>query len=111
MNILFITTDSNQDSELREFAEAMDARAHFSHSTYESIQCLDREHIDTVVLKMARIEDAAILRYINEYHDKVKVLVYASDEFDEAIGILSKGRYEIVRDRKMLNGLRAHLTG
>jgi DNA-binding NtrC family response regulator len=63
----------------------------------ESIRLLDVTGIDTVVLTLHKLGDAAILKYINQYYPDIKVLISASKEYDDIIHVFNKGHYSMLK--------------
>jgi hypothetical protein len=96
--------------EFNEFAGQIDARVFFSGSTEQSIIILNEHEIDIVVLKIGRIADVSILKYIDDYYKHIKVLVCARDDFDEALTIFNQVQFEKIKVPMGLTDLKEHLV-
>jgi DNA-binding NtrC family response regulator len=107
--ILFIGYEPSLHDEIREFLRERQGKAHFTSSAEETIRLMERSSIGTVVLKMQRLEDAAILRYINIHFQGTQVLVMPGENLREAIPALAEGNYEILSEPFRLDELRALL--
>lgn len=54
------------------------------------------QHIQTVSLQVERLEDIAILRYINIHHPGVRVMLIAREETRELISAIQTGHYSFL---------------
>jgi DNA-binding NtrC family response regulator len=104
-NFLFIGYDSPVESEIGEYIRDRRSAAHFAHSNEQAIHMLDEFPIDVVVITLHKLEDAAILKYINQYYQEIKVLVAASKEFDDIIKVFNQGNYSMLRQPLKLEEL------
>lgn len=96
--------------EFNEFFGEIRARDFFANSTEEAIQVLNEHTIDIVILRISRLADAAILKYINDYYQQIKVLVSARKDFEEALTIFNQTNFEKLNSPIGLADLRGHLT-
>ncbi len=95
--VLFIGFDDAYQSEIVEFLKERDGQAWFSDSTDRSIRMLEEQAMDTVVLNMRKLVDAAILKYLNQYYPDIKILISTSDEFENIINVLTHSSYHLLR--------------
>jgi len=102
---LFIGYDFPVEVEIGEYIRDKASDAYFAHNNEQAIRALDQYPIDTVVITMHKLEDAAILKYINQYYKDIKVLVSATREFDEIIRIFNQGNYSMLRQPLKLEEL------
>ena len=68
MNILFINIDAALQQEFSEFSSEIDAADYYSNSLIESITILNEKTIDIVILRIGKLSDASILKYIHDYY-------------------------------------------
>ena len=107
--ILFIGYEPSLHEEIREFLKERQGKAHFTGTAEETILLMNSEDIGTVVLNMQRIEDAAILRYINLNYQETRVILMPGSKLREAIPALAAGNYEILQEPFRLEELLTHL--
>jgi len=110
MNILYINSDESIRSEFNEFAGEIDALNFYAGSTGESIIILNEHAIDIVVLKIGKLADASILKYIDDYYKHIKVMVCAREDFDEALTIFNQVHYQKLRNPMVLSDLKEQLV-
>lgn len=96
-------------NEISEFVSELESDNYFSNSTEESIRILNEHVIDRVILKVRRIKDIAILKYIQDYYNNIKVVIEASDEFDEVISVFKETSYSVLHEPYSLKDLKTHL--
>jgi DNA-binding NtrC family response regulator len=102
---LFIGYDFPVEIEIGEYIRDKSSNAYFAHSKEQAIKTLDKFPIDTVVVTLHKLEDVAILKYINQYHTDTRVLVSATPEFDEIIKIFNQGNYSMLKQPLKLEEL------
>lgn len=110
MNILMQIRESSTDDEIRDFTEAEGNQITISHSTEESINELSSHHFEQAVVSLKSIQDAAILKYLNDYYPDVKIVVIANKAFDEIISIFHKVNYSVIHEPLKLSELKNRLT-
>jgi hypothetical protein len=110
MNILFQLRENATDTEIREFTEGSGNKVYISHTTEDSIAQLNQHPIDKAVVSLKSINDAAILKYLNDYYPKIRVLVIANKEFDAIISIFNKVNYSIIHEPLKLSELNIQLN-
>ncbi len=110
VNILFINNDSAMHGEFNEFAHDIQAHDYYSNSLEQSIAVLNEQQIDIVVLKIGKLSDASILKYLHDYYNNIKVLVSARKDFDEALTIFNQIHFEKVKNPIGLEDLKEHLV-
>lgn len=104
--VLFIGYESSFREEIREFLKNLEGEAHFANSVEETINIMHSIEFETVVLNMQRIEDTAVLRYINLHHKDAHVLVMPGRQLKEAIPALAKGQFELLHEPFRLEELK-----
>jgi hypothetical protein len=102
---LFIGYESSMYDEIADFIHERDGDVFFSDSIEQSIHVLDEAPIDTVILTLHKLGDAAILKYINQYYPDVKVLISASKEYDDIIHVFNIGKFSLLREPLKLKEL------
>lgn len=107
--VLFISYDASMRDEIREFLKDRKVEAFFSNSVEETLKIMHSKDFETVVLNLQRLEDAAMLRYINLHHQEARVLVMPGRQLREAIPALANGHYDLLREPFMLEELNKFL--
>jgi DNA-binding NtrC family response regulator len=92
--------------EIKEFLKGQHAEASFSSTAEDTLRIMHSGSFETVVLNMQRLEDAAILRYINLHYQKTHVLIMPGRQLMEAIPALANGHYDILHEPFMLEELK-----
>jgi DNA-binding NtrC family response regulator len=110
MKILIQLRDAAADSEIKEFTEGDGKKVYISHSTEESITQLSNHRFEKAVVSLRGINDAAILKYMNDYYPEIKVVVIANKTFDDIISIFKKVNYSIIHEPLQLSELKSQLT-
>lgn len=110
MNILIQIRETSTDNEIRDFTEGNGNYITISHSTEESINELNNNHFEQAVVSLKSIQDAAILKYLNDYYPDVKVVVIANKVFDDIISIFHKVNYSVIHEPLKLSELKNRLT-
>jgi len=108
-NILFITKAAREPEEYQEFASGLNSEAFFAFSTSDAIRILNDHPIDKIVLMVSAIQDAGILKYINDYFPAIRVVIVANKEFDSLISIFNSTKYAIVHNPVSFKELRKEL--
>ncbi|MBN3035303.1 MAG: hypothetical protein JW861_06930 [Bacteroidales bacterium] len=98
MNILFISSSTDERNEYLEFTEQIEAVAFFSESIGESIMILNSEQIDLVVLRLSVIPQAGILKYINDYFPHIRVIVLTDQSLDDLLSVFRRGKFSVLRE-------------
>ena len=110
MNILIQIRETSADNEIRDFTEGEGNQITISHTTEESINQLNNIHFEQAVVSLKSMQDAAILKYLNDYHPDVKVVVIANKAFDDIISIFQKVNYSVIHEPLKLSELKNRLT-
>ncbi len=95
--VLFVGYEAPYQAEICDFLNQHGGEACFADTASIAIRILNDSHIGTVVLNLQQLGDIAVLRYINLYYPGIKVLISASNEFDDIIDIFSKGNFQLIR--------------
>ena len=111
IRILFINRTRECTDEFLEFASSLKAKAFFADSTEETIHALNNNKIDRVILKISNVNDVGIIKYINDYFPEVKVIIVATEAFDDVISVFNKARFTVVHEPVRLIELKNVLTG
>lgn len=109
MNVLIQIKDSSTDREIKEFTEGNKDNVFIAHSAEESIDILSHNNIHKAVVSLKSLKDSAILKYLNEYHPGIEVVVLATKAFDDIISIFSKTNYSIIHEPLKLSELKGKL--
>lgn len=109
MNVLIQIKDNSTDRELMEFTEGNNDQVFIAHSIEESIDVLSHTEIQKAVVSLKTLSDAAILKFINEYHPTIEVVVLANKTFDDVISIFQKSTYSVIHEPLKLSELKGKL--
>ena len=110
MNILIQIRETETDTEIREFTEGNGNRVYISHTTSESIAQLSALDVDKAVVSLKSLQDAAILKYLNDYYPEIKVVVIANKTFDDILSIFQKANYSVIHEPLKLSELKSEFT-
>jgi DNA-binding NtrC family response regulator len=110
MNILIQTRETNTDKEIKELVEHNKNHVFISHSTDESIDLLSTKFFDKAVISMKNINDAAILKFLNDYYPSTQVVVIANKAFDDIISTFQKGNYSVIHEPLKISELEHKLV-
>lgn len=110
MNVLIQIKDAATDREIREFTEHDGNQVFMSQTTKDSISFLSSISIDKAVISLKNLNDAAILKYLNENHPDIEVVVIANKAFDDFISIFQKVNYSVIHEPLKLTELKMKLT-
>ncbi len=109
MNILFQIQNSTADQEIIEFVEGEGNKVFISHSTEESISLLSKHNFEKAVISLKSLQEAAILKFINDYYPSIQVVVLADKTFDDVISIFRKSNYSVIHEPLRLSELKGQL--
>jgi len=109
MNVLIQSINDETDREIREFTEDDGNLVYISHSASESISYLSKIEIDRAVISLKNLNDAAILKYLNENYPDIQVVVIANKAFDDFISIFQKVNYSVIHEPLKLSELKLKL--
>jgi DNA-binding NtrC family response regulator len=91
--------------DVKEFIDCSENEICFSHSTLDSILHLSSQHFDKVVVSMKEMNDAGILKFINDYYPRIKVIVIANKTFNDLISVFHQLRYSVINEPLEVSGL------
>ncbi len=109
MNILIQIRETATDKEIKEFTEGNGNKVYLSHNTEDSIAQLSKHRFDKAVVSLKNINDAAILKYLNDYYPHIKVVVIANKAFDDILSIFNKVNYSVIHEPLQLSELKSQL--
>jgi DNA-binding NtrC family response regulator len=104
--VLFIGYEPSIREEISEFLKEHDGDAIFTDNADETLKVINTGNYETIVLNMQRLEDAAILRYINMNFKKIHVLVMPGRQLQDAIPALTTGQFELLEEPFTLEELK-----
>ena len=110
MNILIQIRETATDKEIKEFTEGDGNHVFISHSTDESIAMISKYVFDKAVISLKSINDATILKYMNDYHQEIKVVVIANKAFDDILSVFQKVNYSVIHEPLQLSELKNQLS-
>jgi DNA-binding NtrC family response regulator len=95
-SVLFIGYEPSMREEIAEYLKGHCEEAIFTDNIEETLKEINAGNIETVILNMQRLEDAAILRYINIHFKKTRVVLMPGPNLREVIPALSSGHYDLI---------------
>ena len=110
MNILFIHNDPQVQEEFDDYLRLHNGQGFFARDTEQAVRILNNYNICLVVLKIDNLKDAAILKYINENYQHLKVLVTASKDYDDIITVFNKGQFKLAHQPLHLSELKESIN-
>jgi len=96
MKVLIHMHDAIAYEDVKEFIDCSENEVCFSHSTLDSILHLSSQHFDKVVVSMKEMSDAGILKFINDYYPRIRVIVIANRTFNDLISVFHQLRYPVI---------------
>jgi len=94
--VLFVGCEAPFHGEIREFLKSHGGEVWFASSTAMAISVLDDHPINSVVMCIHNLPDAALLKYLSDHYPDIRVVVSAGKEFDSIVKAFSKGRYSLL---------------
>jgi hypothetical protein len=102
--------DAINYEDVKEFIDCSENEVCFSHSTLDSILHLSSQHFDKVVVSMKEMNDAGILKFINDYYPRIRVIVIANKTFNDLISVFHQLRYSVISEPTDVSGLNKQFT-
>jgi CheY-like chemotaxis protein len=96
--VLFVGCEPPYQAEIHEFLKSHGGEVRFADSPSVAVSILEAHPIDAVVLCGSGLPDTAFMRYLEDIHPNVKVIVSAGGEFESIARAFSNGRYSLVND-------------
>jgi len=109
MNILIQIRETATDKEIKEFTEGDGNQVFISHSTEESIAELCTHSFEKAVVSLKNIQDATILKFLNDYYPEINVVVIANKTFDDILSVFQKVNYSVIHEPLKLSELKNQL--
>ena len=106
MNILIASDRSDLYGEWEDFAGTMDAHVYFAASQQQAIGLLERESIDVAVLEVRALGDLGLLKYINDTHAGVRVMLITQERMSDLVSVARNGNYSLVGENLDIGALR-----
>jgi hypothetical protein len=110
MNVFFQIKNNTIDKEILEFIEGEGSKVFIAHSTEESISILSKHRFEKAVISLQNLQDATILKYLNDYYPEIEVVVIADKEFDNIISVFQKSNYSVMHEPLRLSELNRQLA-
>ena len=98
MNILIASDRTDLFGEWEDFAGTLDAHVFFALDHHEAIRLLERESIDVAVLDVRALGDLGLLKYINDAHANVRVMLITQERMSDLVSVMRDGQYSLVGD-------------
>ena len=111
MNILFLRPNRFIRNELRECVSDMQGQAYFAASTEEAVTILNAQPIDIFFLELKECTETGLLKYIYEHFKNVRIILTAESGIKDAISIIRKTHFDVLRKPFALKEVRDILVG
>ncbi|MCD4828981.1 MAG: hypothetical protein K8R90_06080 [Candidatus Cloacimonetes bacterium] len=98
MNILIVSNRNDLYDEWEDFAVTLDSRVFFATDRKQAVSLLECEHIDVAVLDVRAMSDLGLLKYINDTHTKVRVMLVTQERMSDLVAVARDGHYSLVGD-------------
>jgi DNA-binding NtrC family response regulator len=85
-------------NEMKDFFQVNDLTTYFAENTLAAIDVLNHHEIDFAFINIHSISEVILLKYINQNHQKVKVILLTNPKNKEVISILKEGFYHTLED-------------
>jgi len=111
MNLLITSNRRDLYREWEDFARTADARIFFASGREAAIELLEREASDVAVLEVRALGDLGLLKYINDTHQHVQVLLVTEERLGDVVSVVKNGQYRLVDRNLDIRALRKLLAG
>ncbi len=109
MNVLVAGTDSYLFSEFNDFLTATGFTPYFAENNRKAIKILNSVEINIIVLEIKTLKELNLLKYINDNHKTVQVILITEKNFKEQISIIRNADYLLLQKPFRLSELITHL--
>jgi DNA-binding NtrC family response regulator len=104
MNVLAVKKNKFQINELKEFFA--DSILFSAHSNKAAIQKLTENAIDLALISINSTSDFGLVKYINDNFGETKVVLSIQKEMQDAVSVITKGKYTTVENPLRLKELK-----
>ena len=85
-------------NEIKDFFFANDIHPYFAKNTLKAISIMNNHEITFAFIVVNSLNEAILLKYINQNFEKVKVVLLTNTKYKEIITILREGKYYLMQD-------------
>jgi DNA-binding NtrC family response regulator len=112
MNALYYQKYLDQDTqnEMEEFFRGIPMGLFFAESVFEVLEALNSHTIDWLIMPVTCIEDTSIIKFIEERHGRVKVIILTNEELMNAVRLLNQENIICMQEPLKLMDLRDKMT-
>lgn len=107
MNILIQIRSASTFAEIKEYIDCIDNEVYLSQTTSESVVFLSNYNFDAIVVEIKEFNELGILKFINDYHPDIQVIVITNEHFREIVDIFPQLRYLVVNEPNQLPDLKS----
>jgi hypothetical protein len=101
--------DPKADNEIREFAEMDGNKIYIARDVNDSLNLLSMHTIDKAIISVKNLKDTSILKYLNQFHPNIQVLIVANETFNDVFSIFQKVSFLPVNEPLTFSDLRKKL--
>ena len=109
MEILIVGTSKYLLKDMIEFFSINDYNPHYATNSREAISILNKLPIDLVVFDFLQFEEFKLIKYINENHKDLQIIVTVNKKIKEIISIIKNSEYQMIQEPFRLNELKSFL--
>jgi DNA-binding NtrC family response regulator len=84
--------------EMKDFFQANNLTSYFAENMLTAIDVLNHHEIDFAFIHIHSISEVILLKYVNQHHQNVKVILLTNPKNKEVISILKEGFYHTLED-------------
>ena len=109
MEVLIVGTSKYLLKDMIEFFSINDYNPHYATNSREAISILNKLPIDLVVFDFLQFEEFKLIKYINENHKDLQIIVTVNKKIKEIISIIKNSEYQMLQEPFRLNELKSFL--
>jgi len=109
MEVLIVGTNKYLLKDINEFFSINDYNPHYATNSREAISILNKLPIDLVVFDFLQFEEFKLIKYINENHKDLQVIVTVNKKIKEILSIIKNSEYQMIQEPFRLNELKCFL--
>ncbi|RLC51673.1 MAG: hypothetical protein DRZ79_02415 [Candidatus Cloacimonadota bacterium] len=98
MNVLVLSSKKYFLDEIAEFFQSENIKLFSAETLEDAIAALFKNKIDIFLFQFDSLEEIELLRYINNYYRKIKVIILTNNFLHNAISILKNGDYFLMNN-------------
>jgi len=106
MNVLVKSNKKYFEKEIREFFLRENARTYFANSSKSAVDTLNNRKIDIMILDFDSLYDTFLLKYVENYHKNIKMILFTDDFMKNAISVFKRSNFTLISEPFKLSKLK-----